>query len=164
MVILSMKTTNEQRLIMKTSASAVKVKMEGKGSGSKNIPVGAHYVVMSGYAEIYPAPWKTVSDLPAGDLHDSKEWDTEIIIGPGWRDVYQVSPMVAPGNFFDADNDDNDQQGWQLDSGCSWDEVEVNGKKRIRLKFKMKQQGESSQFVGVVYHAAATGYVTDWGI
>jgi hypothetical protein len=163
MVILSMVPINERRLIMGTPGHSVSVQIKTHGHYKYiDVQVGPHYVVMSGYAEISPDPWGTVHDLPGSDPYDNKEWDTELIIGPVWRDVLQVSPMVAPGKFFDADNDEDDEQGWNLDSGCLWDEVEESGKKRIRLKFKMKQEGETSQFVGIVYHAAATGYVWDW--
>lgn len=73
--------------------------------------------------------------------------------------------MVAPGKFYDYDADEDDKQGLYLESGCSWDEVEDNnGKKRIRLKFTMKQIGEDYRFIGVEYHAVATGYVTDYKI
>ena len=89
-------------------------------------------------------------------------WDVQVIIGPVWRDVFQASLMVAPGSFYDYDNDDDDEQGWEMNSGCNWDEVEVNNKKRLRLKFTMAQFGESSRFIGIVYHVAATGYVTEW--
>ena len=71
------------------------------------------------------------------------------------------SPMVAPGNFYDWDNDENDVQGWMLKEGCYWEEAEVNQKKRIKLKFRMIQYRETGSFSGVVYHVAATGYVVD---
>lgn len=114
---------------------------------TNNIQVGAHYVVMSGYAEITPFPAAAINDIPMQGQYEERLWEANVVIGPVWREIMQVSPVVAPGNFFDYDNDDNDSQGWQLDTGCSWEEVEVGGKKRIRLKFVMKQQGETSRFM-----------------
>jgi hypothetical protein len=149
---------NEKRLIMGAGLSSIPVRFHQE---TKDIQVGAHYVVMSGYAEITPNPSATIMDLPMQPPSENREWVGQVIIGPVWRDVMECSPVVAPGSFYDSDNDENDSQGWHLNSGCSWDEVEVNGKKRIRLKFVMMQQGETSRFMGVVYHAAATGYVTD---
>ena len=153
-----MKTINEKRLIMGAGLSSIPVKFQGV---TNNIQVGAHYVIMSGYAEITPFPAAAINDISMQGQYEERLWEANVVIGPVWREIMQVSPVVAPGNFFDYDNDDNDSQGWQLDTGCSWEEVEVGGKKRIRLKFAMKQQGETSRFMGVVYHVSATGYVTD---
>jgi hypothetical protein len=50
--------------------------------------------------------------------------------------VAQVSPMVAPSHYYNYDADEDDEQGFALNKGRSWDEVEQNGRKRIRLNFR----------------------------
>jgi hypothetical protein len=158
--ILMMKARNEKRLIM-AGGPNVGVKV---GNKEKWIDVGHHCVVMSGYAELAPYGLNIVEDQPMFGLFDIREWEAQVIIGPVWRDVFQCSPMVAPGYFYDHDADEDDEQGLGIMSGCSWDEVEDNGKKRIWLKFKMTQYGEDYRFIGVEYHAVATGHVTDYKI
>jgi len=156
MVTLTFEPKNEQRLVMPTAAQTFQIPI------NKTIHVGRDCVVMSGYAHATSLP--EIYALPVDDTldHDSRRWGVHLIIGPVWRDVLQVSPMIAPAKHYNFDADEDDVQGFFLDTGCNWDEVEVNGKKRIRLKFEMEQWGEDSRFVGVIYHAVATGFVSEW--
>ncbi|HKG89979.1 MAG TPA: hypothetical protein VKA95_16820 [Nitrososphaeraceae archaeon] len=75
-----------------------------------------------------------------------------IVVGPHWEKVRQCSFIVAPGGYHNTNSDEDDWQGWRTRNE-NWDQAG----ERIRLRFKMHQYGQNTQFNGIAYQVTATG-------
>ena len=152
-----------------------------------NIPVassGTQCRVISGYANFFdksntnvygapiglgPPPGSNVLDpLPlSGDFYpndDDKTWrthDVHMEVGPPWRSVRDVSPIVTVAGFSFKDNDSADASGTEIRS-CTWDTVGLTGDQsnleRIRLKVDVRMCGGADySVIKLAYHLVAVG-------
>ena len=126
--------------------------------GSVVLLTGSHAVVVSGYA-IYewdgqPQPGGLVNLL--GDDDDIEKTKVEVIVGPLWRDVRQVSALLTGAGIVSGDSDEVDHSCWVVRS-LTWDVVQEPGGERIRLKFRVEVQGIENGFVNFGYQFTATG-------
>ncbi|MCV7067004.1 hypothetical protein [Mycolicibacterium houstonense] len=152
-----------------------------------NIPVpsaGTQCRVISGYANfmdkdinnVYGAPIgleplpgsDVLQDLPlSGDFYpndDDKTWrahEVHMEVGPPWRSVRDVSPIVTVAGFSFQDNDSADASGTEIRS-CTWDTVGLTGDQsnfeRIRLKVDVRMcGGKDYSIIKLAYHLVAVG-------
>lgn len=130
---------------------------------------GAHAVVISGHAifvhEGQPEPGglALALDGPFSFVSDDDTVHTtvvELVVGPEWRNVFQVSPIVSPAGVQSWDSDEVDHSLWVVRS-CAWDTKQTLAGERIRLEFEIEVQGAGNGFVNFAYQLVATGDLWD---
>ncbi|MGV0815874.1 hypothetical protein ABQF34_28320 [Mycolicibacterium boenickei] len=152
-----------------------------------NIPVassGSLCRVVSGYANfmdknitntygapigLEPLPGDDVlQPLPlSGDFYpedDDKTWrahEVHMEVGPTWRSVRDVSPIVTVAGFSFRDSDAANASGTEIRS-CTWDTVGLTGDQshleRIRLKVDVRMCGGAQYSITkLAYHFVAVG-------
>ncbi|MGV0740919.1 hypothetical protein [Mycolicibacterium sp. XJ870] len=152
-----------------------------------SIPVaasGAVCRVVSGYANFHdkdnhnvhgapigldPLPGEDVlQELPLiGDTYpndDDKKWspyEVHMVVGPTWRSVRDVSPIVGVAGFSFKDSDAADASGTEI-LRCTWDTVGLTGDQsemeRIRLKVNLRLCGGNDYaIIKLGYHLVAVG-------
>ncbi|BBX88508.1 hypothetical protein H5U98_26105 [Mycolicibacterium boenickei] len=152
-----------------------------------NIPVagaGTLCRVVSGYANfmdknitnafgapigLEPLPGEDIlQPLPlSGDFEpndDDKTWrafEVHMEVGPNWRSVRDVSPIVTVAGFTFRDNDAANASGTEIRS-CTWDTVGLTGDQsefeRIRLKVDVRMcGGQQYSIIKLAYHLVAVG-------
>ena len=131
-------------------------------------PPGADCIALSGYASFSqfavnrlggPTPSKL-----KGDPENDSIWvahEAHMVVGPKWRAVRDVSPVVALAGYSFQDSDEADDSGCQIDT-CTWDTVgEVINQVdflRIRLKVNLRMcGGEGFSVTKLSYHLVAVG-------
>ena len=82
-------------------------------------------------------------------------------VGPPWRSVRDVSPIVTVAGFSFKDNDSADASGTEIRS-CTWDTVGLTGDQsnleRIRLKVDVRMCGGADySVIKLAYHLVAVG-------
>src|SRR4051794_5912243 len=81
-----------------------------------------------------------------------------LTVGPWLRGVTHVVPSVTINGYRNTDSDDDNAQGWFIDS-LTWDAISGTGnhkdEERIRLKFNVHVRGESSQITHLGYFVFA---------
>ncbi|WP_131590582.1 hypothetical protein [Mycolicibacterium setense] len=103
----------------------------------------------------------------SGDFYpedDDKTWrayEVHMEVGPTWRSVRDVSPIVAVAGFSFRDNDSADASGTEIRS-CTWDTVGLTGDQsnmeRIRLKVDVRMCGGADySIIKLAYHLVAVG-------
>jgi hypothetical protein len=115
----------------------------------------ADLVVVSGYATGFE-----------GQLTGSEEDDytdvlyqIEMLVGPTWRKLTDVSPVVTPAGFKHLSSDTADNTGYGVTS-CSWDRAEDpdGNMEKIRLTVEMFVRGGPDATVETLaYHLTAVG-------
>jgi hypothetical protein len=140
-----------------------------------NIPVagsGTLCRVVSGYANFYDKNFQNSNGAPLGpppltgdELDDNDEkWVSHVVhmvVGPKWRDVRDVSPIVGLAGFSFMDNDSADASGTEI-QGCAWDTVglpeEETNFEQIRLKVNLRLcGGDRYSVIKLGYHLVAVG-------
>jgi hypothetical protein len=137
---------NENRVYVGNSANHFGTKL-----------IGSHFVTFSGCGDIKDSDRQLIMEAAKNeeDIHLLQS-EIQITVGPKWRNIHQCSPLIAPNQYINTDADEDDAQGWNI-FPCTWETVESEGAKRIRLKFSMGQRGQKTLFFGIGYQATATG-------
>ena len=135
------------------------------------IPVagGDHCAVVSGYATFYqdtaPGDGHPIGcTITGGGSNSDPRWfatKVEMIVGPLWRSVTDVSPVVNIAGISFRDSDTTDDTGYQI-TDCVWDTVSTTEglihSKRIRLRVTITMcGGEQSAVTKLSYHLTAIG-------
>jgi hypothetical protein len=115
-----------------------------------------HLVVVSGYGG--PPMGQGIQGSDDGD----DEWVPyvfQIVVGPIWRKIHDVSPIALINHLDWLDFDETDKAGQGVNT-CSWTAVSANGGERIQLQIELNVRGGTSSFVGSLgYQLTATGDV-----
>lgn len=119
--------------------------------------VGPHFATFSGNGELKHDDYWQLKAMAEG-VNDETDtvYEAEIDVGPKWKLVNQCSFIVAPAVYSNSDADEDDMQSWQIRKN-KWDLAPAGGKKRIRLSFTIRQNGQATVFSGIVYQGTATG-------
>jgi hypothetical protein len=134
------------------------------------IPSTQDCFAVSGYAKFHDGfqksgkphcPW---THALVGDSNDDEKWvryRAYLIVGPKWKSLKSVSPIVTVAGYTFSDSDEADASGAHID-GCSWDTVGLpepeTDLERIRLKVELRVAGGSSYVVSkLAYHLIAIG-------
>ena len=117
-------------------------------------PSGPH-VVVQGSVDTEP------ENLQGFSLDEySATYEVRLLVGPYWRDVQAVVPVVTIDGFWNSNADEDDEQRWEIHD-LTWDTVgefgPSNDELRIRLKFTVTVQGEYSKVIRLGYHLTARG-------
>lgn len=128
---------------------------------------GANAVVVSGFAIAtrdgtpepegiplhpdFPAPWGPGT---TDEVVHPMTW--QIVVGPEWRNVFQVSPSVSLAGVISWDSDEVDISRWVVRT-CSWDTKQTLAGERIRLTIDVEIQGAENGIVNLAYQLVATG-------
>jgi hypothetical protein len=114
-------------------------------------PSGPH-VVVSGLG--------TTGEVKGMSDDHFEDYDVEMIVGPWWKDLWSVVPIVTGSFVSNDDADEDDEQGWAI-SGLTWDAVSGTGafvnEERIRLKFHAGVKGENQKLIQFGYYLTARG-------
>jgi hypothetical protein len=91
------------------------------------------------------------------DADNHLDWDLDFEVGPSWRSVKAVAPLVAVTNVhsFGADEDDTFQFGVKF-RNPAWS-PQVGDPRRIILHVTVEQAGARLQILRLSYSATATG-------
>jgi hypothetical protein len=127
-------------------------------------------VAVSGYAVFHKA-FAATTDGPTideyglvGDEDDDGvfvKYRAEMVVGPTFSQVQDVSPVVTVAGYTFFDSDTADHSGFQVD-GCTWDTVGLpppeQAFERTRLKVELRVSGGSSCAVTrLAYHFIVQG-------
>lgn len=90
-----------------------------------------------------------------------EDYEIRAVVGPWWKDVQNVVPLVTASGFNQDDWDEVDEAGWTIRE-LTWDTVGGNqaphlDEERIRLKFHLAVKGEGSSVTYVSYYFTARG-------
>jgi hypothetical protein len=116
-------------------------------------PSGPH-VVVSGNVNI--------AQLANGTSDEHfEEYLVHLVVGPYWKSVNQVVPLVTVSGFENTNADEDDEEAWWI-TDLTWDAQSGPpgpnvDEERIRLKFKISVKGENSHVLGVAYQLTARG-------
>jgi hypothetical protein len=91
------------------------------------------------------------------DSDDHFDWDLDFEVGPSWRSVKAVAPLVAVTNVhsLSADEDDTFQFGVKF-RNPAWS-PQIGDPRRIILHVTVKQSGQGLSIQQLSYSATATG-------
>ena len=126
--------------------------------GQVQMQTGREAIVVSGFASIKDGGGFFVRDDTEED-EQIFEWEFHLLVGPVWRSIIQVSAHVTLAGIISHDSDDVDHSRWVLKE-CTWDEVDVEGGKQIRLKVKTDMQGDGNGLINFGYQVTATGWLS----
>lgn len=153
-------TQGKEQLILLPAQNQV-IPLTADPPGSVQLVTGGHVAVISGYA-IFEMNGQAEPDGlflgPNEDDDNIGKWTVEVVVGPLWRDVRQVSAIVTPSGIVSLDSDEVDHSRWVVRS-LVWDTVGRAGGERIQLVFKTEIQGASNGFVNFAYQLTATGWL-----
>ena len=92
------------------------------------------------------------------DEDDILTWDLDITVGPPWREVRTVAPLVVITDVFSTgtDTDDAFESGVRFRSP-KWTVEGVSGQEKIVLHVSIEQAGEKLQILRLGYTVTATG-------
>jgi hypothetical protein len=98
------------------------------------------------------------------DEEHFKQYDVEIVVGPWWRAVRQVTPMVTVSFWSHKNSDEDDNSGWAVDK-VTWDTVGGTGahleQERIQIRCRVSVKGEHAQVVTLGYYVHGRGLLGD---
>lgn len=153
-------TQGKEQLILLPSENQV-IPLTSDPPGSVQLQTGGHAIVLSGYAilEFEGQPQSGgVFVSPGADDEEVHAWTVEVVVGPEWRDVRQVSAIVTPAGISSTDSDEVDHSKWVVRS-VTWDTVGDPAGERIRLTFATEIQGAGNGWVNFAYQLTATGWL-----
>ena len=128
------------------------LRFEAKGPAEGEIRAGKDVVVVSGYA------YYSDSMVLGNPISDStpENHECRLMVGPKWKLVNGVSPIVTVSGWTHFDSDDANATGYRVDD-CKWD-FPGGGFKQIRLKvFIDARGGPLFSIRGLAYHLVARG-------
>jgi hypothetical protein len=119
-------------------------------------------MVVSGYASFEPGvtPQSAIQGDPDDDIA-MVDHTIHMVVGPQWKNVRDVSPIVARAGFGHTESDEADATGYVIDS-CTWQTVASPAPnthlERIRLVVKLRLRGGGASWLTrLAYHLTATG-------
>jgi hypothetical protein len=123
--------------------------------------LGAQALAFSGLVDLQTAVCVQEIAQKRANLDDSDDpftWDLDIKVGPFWRKIAQVAPLVVVSDIFssNADEDDNFEAGVQFRSP-PWTAATIASQKQILLHVTVKQAGEYLNIRLLNYTVTATG-------
>lgn len=93
-----------------------------------------------------------------------REYVVEIVVGPWWKAVRQVTPVVTVSFWSHRESDEDDNSGWAVDN-VTWDTRGGTGaqqdQERIQIRCKVSVQGEHARVVTLGYHVHGRGILGD---
>lgn len=122
----------------------------GEGVGGKDV------VVVSGYK------YYTDTVLTGSTESDSKanHYECHIYVGPKWRDLDGVSPVVTVSGFSHYNSDDAEDTGYGVDL-CKWSwempQDPSEGRRIMLIVFLHVRGGTDLSIRGFAYHLVARG-------
>ena len=129
--------------------------------------LGTHAIVFTGLVDLLATVCtdeveKKKKKLDEGEnssIDDPFTWDLDVTVGPDWREVVQVAPLIVVTDVFssNADQDDKFQAGVEF-RFPKWT-VTPNFPRRIVLHVTLKQAGEYLQLQRLSYSVTATGHL-----
>jgi hypothetical protein len=122
--------------------------------------LGTHAIAFSGVVDLQEKVCTDeVSQKRANlnDVDDPFTWDLDITVGPDWRKIAQVAPLVVVTDIFssNADGDDNFEAGVEF-RAPPWT-ASTTTPKRIVLHVTVRQAGEFLNIHRLNYTVTATG-------
>ena len=127
--------------------------------------------VVSGYANFYEKDFTNHWGAPigspiTGDVYpndDDKKWTSysvHMVVGPKWRNVRDVSPIVHIAAFYFMDSDSADSSGTEILS-CKWDTVGLSEGNRLGaypFEVRLRLCGGKGYYINKLsYHLVAVG-------
>ena len=104
--------------------------------------------------------WEAINQLKEAldDQDDPFTWDLDITVGPDWRSVKTVAPLVVVTDVFSdgTDADDKFEVGVKFRSP-KWTVEGVSGHEKIVLHVSIIQAGEELDVRRLAYSVTATG-------
>ena len=90
-------------------------------------------------------------------IDDPFTWELDVTVGPVWRKVVQVAPLVVVTDMYSSNSDEDDQfQAGVEFRFPKWSEVDLPPR-RIVLHLRVKQAGEFLTLHKLSYSVTATG-------
>jgi hypothetical protein len=148
------------------SESFVLLQVWGVPANAPDLPLGnlgTHALVFTGRADIVGLAGTSVKDM-IDDLEDSDQpftWDLDITVGPKWRSVKQVAPLVVVEDFYSWNIDEDDELEAAVEFRSPKWSVPVTEPLRIVLHVRVKQAGEHLRIHSLAYNVTATGELRD---
>src|SRR4249920_2407968 len=106
--------------------------------------LGTHALAFAGEVDLM-GEWEAINQLKEAldDQDDPFTWDLDITVGPDWRSVKTVAPLVVVTDVFSdgTDADDKFEVGVQFRSP-KWTVEGVSGHEKIVLHVSIIQAGE----------------------
>jgi hypothetical protein len=132
----------------------------GAPANAKFGKLGTHAVVFSGIADVTTSVCVNEIEQKRATLNgvdDPFTWDLDIVVGPFWRKIAQVAPLVVVTDVFSSntDDDDNFQSGVQF-RFPPWT-ASAKPPFQIVLHVTVKQAGEFLNLQMLSYTVTATG-------
>jgi hypothetical protein len=123
--------------------------------------LGAHALTFAG--EVYlESTYDAVKQLKENldDADDAFTWDLDITVGPPWREVRTVAPLIVITDVWSngTDSDDEFESGIRF-RNPKWTVEGVSGQEKIVLHVTIEQAGEKLQILRLGYTVTATGYL-----
>lgn len=114
------------------------------------------HMSFTGFAQIHAAGGE--------DEESFREHDVEVVVGPWWRAVRQVTPMVTVSFWSHRNSDEDDNSGWAVHD-VTWDTVGGTGahleQEKIQIRCKVSVRGEHARVVALGYHVLGRGLLGD---
>lgn len=110
-------------------------------------------VVVSGYARKFSERLIGGEDSDEDDI----KYEVEMTVGPVWRAIFDVSPVVTRSGFYHSDPDEDDADGYEI-TKCEWSLVETDEGKKIRLRTNLRVRGsDSHEITSLAFQLTAIG-------
>ena len=161
--ILNAETVGQEQLILLPIEQKI-FDLHTESSIDVSVNTGRDAIVLSGYgvvkasnastAVVKGPPFGFGLDVESDDIFSKHDFD--ILVGPRWRDVVQVSASVSMAGIFSDDSDEVDRSLWNIE-GCTWNEASASGAKRINLCVNLNTMGDGNGWINFAYHLVATG-------
>ena len=127
--------------------------------------LGTHAVAFTGLVDLLATVCtdeveKKKAELDEGEnssIDDPFTWDLDVTVGPDWRNVVQVAPLVVVTDVFSSNTDEDDKFQAGIEFRFPKWTVTPNLPRRIVLHVTVKQAGEYLQIQRLSYSVTATG-------
>jgi len=120
--------------------------------------LGTHAIAFTGRASLLNVT-SQVSEMKNAldDSDDPVSYDVNIVVGPEWRDVKQVAPLVVVTDVYSNGTDSDDQFQITVEPRTPAWSVTDSSPKKIVLHVKVTQAGEKLFIYALSYSVTATG-------
>jgi hypothetical protein len=123
--------------------------------------LGAHALTFAGEVDLVSL-MDAINQLKDNldDADNILTWDLDITVGPPWREVRTVAPLVVITDTFSTGTDSDDEFESAIRfRNPKWTVEGVSGQEKIVLHVSIMQAGEKLKILRLGYTVTATGYL-----
>ncbi|HJU72202.1 MAG TPA: hypothetical protein VJ717_00540 [Gemmatimonadaceae bacterium] len=127
---------------------------------------GLHAIAFTGRADLgFGSPADEVKKLKDAldDGDDEFSWDLDITVGPEWRKVKQVAPLVVVAKVWSNNTDEDDRFIFDVEPRTPAWSAPTTTPIRIVLHVRVTQAGEHFSIDALHYSVTATGELRNIG-